>query len=100
MRAEKMVVATGSRPASFSHFSNRPRIFLADMLKFLPADHLLVVGGGAVGVEMAAIFRELGSQVTLVEAMDRLLPHEDPEMADYLRAFSRDARSRSTVTCR
>ena len=44
-----------------------------------------MVGGGAVGVEMAAIFRELGSQVTLVEAMDRLLPQEDAEMADTCR---------------
>jgi dihydrolipoamide dehydrogenase len=42
------------------------------------------VGGGAVGVEMAAIFRELGSQVTLVEMMDRLLPYDDAEMAEYL----------------
>ncbi len=76
-----------------------PRVFLADEILTIDyrPKHLLVVGGGAVGVEMAAIFRELGSQVTLVEAMDRLLPHEDAEMADYLPACSRGARLRSTA---
>jgi dihydrolipoamide dehydrogenase len=52
-------------------------------ISYLPK-HLLVVGGGAVGVEMAAIFRELGSQVTLIEMLDQLLPYEDREMAGYL----------------
>jgi dihydrolipoamide dehydrogenase len=47
------------------------------------------VGGGVIGVEMAAIFRELGSQVTLVEAKSRLLPAEDAEMSDYLRGVFR-----------
>ena len=79
--------------------SRGPRVFLADEIlniDYLPG-HFLVVGGGAVGVEMAAIFRELGSQVTLVEAMDRLLPHEDAEMADYLAGVLK--RRKITVKC-
>lgn len=86
IEAAKVVIATGSRPARLRLFPQSPRVFLADeilTLDYLPG-HLLVVGGGAVGVEMAAIFRELGSQVTLVEAMDRLLPYDDAEMAEYL----------------
>lgn len=86
VKANKIVIATGSRPAPLPTFPNHPRIFLADdalNLNFLPK-HLLVVGGGSVGVEMAAIFRELGAEVTLVEALERLLPNEDAEMADYL----------------
>jgi dihydrolipoamide dehydrogenase len=86
VHANKVVVATGSRPAGLPMFPKHPRIFLADEalnLNFLPK-HLLVVGGGSVGVEMAAIFRELGVEVTLVEALERLLPNEDAEMADYL----------------
>ncbi|TMK75752.1 MAG: NAD(P)/FAD-dependent oxidoreductase [Actinobacteria bacterium] len=39
---------------------------------------LVVLGGGPVGVEMAQAWRSLGSQVALVEAMDRLLPNEEP----------------------
>ena len=56
-----------------------------------------MVGGGAVGVEMAAIFRELGSQVTLVEALDRLLPYDDAEMAEYLTGVLK--RRKITVKC-
>ena len=86
VEAAKVVIVTGSRPARLALFPQSPHIFLADeilTLDYLPT-HLLVVGGGAVGVEMAAIFRELGSQVSLVEALDRLLPYDDAEMAEYL----------------
>ncbi len=86
VEAEKVVITTGSRPVGLTVFPEDPRIFLADEIldiSYLP-DHLLVVGGGAVGIEMAAIFRELGSRVTLVEALDHILPHEDREMAENL----------------
>ncbi len=86
VETEKIVIATGSRPGSLPIFPENPRIFLADEMlniSYLPA-HLLVVGGGAVGVEMAALFRELGSQVTLIEMLDQLLPYEDREMAGHL----------------
>jgi dihydrolipoamide dehydrogenase len=86
IEAEKIVIASGSRPGSLPIFPESPRIFLADEMlniSYLPA-HLLVVGGGAVGVEMAVLFRELGSQVTLVEMLDQLLPYEDREMAGHL----------------
>jgi len=83
VEAGKVVITTGSRPAGLPVFPENPRIFLADEMldiSYLPT-HLLVVGGGAVGVEMAAIFRELGSEVTLVEARDSILPNDDREMA-------------------
>jgi len=91
VEAEKVVIATGSRPASLTLFPQESGFFLADEMlnsTYLPAQ-LLVVGGGAIGVEMAAIFRELGSQVTLVEAQNRLLPSEDAEMSDYLQGVLR-----------
>jgi dihydrolipoamide dehydrogenase len=99
LEAAKIVIATGSRPARLPLFPPSPRVFLADDLlniDYLP-QHLLVVGGGAVGVEMAAIFRELGSQVTLVEVMDRLLPADDAEMAAYLTGVLK--RRKITVKC-
>jgi dihydrolipoamide dehydrogenase len=99
VEAAKVVIATGSRPARLPLFPQSPRVFLADeilTIDYLP-QHLLVVGGGAVGVEMAAIFRELGSQVTLVEALDRLLPFDDAEMAEYLAGVLK--RRKITVKC-
>ena len=46
--------------------------------------HLLVVGGGAIGVEMAQIFHDFGAQVTLFEAQDRILAEVEPEVAKAL----------------
>jgi len=99
IEAAKVVIATGSRPTRLPLFPQSPRVFLADQIltiDYLPR-HLLVVGGGAVGVEMAAIFRELGSQVTLVEALDRLLPYDDAEMGEYLTSVLK--RRKITVKC-
>ncbi len=99
VEAAKVVIVTGSRPARLPLFPSSPRVFLADeilTIDYLPG-HLLVVGGGAVGVEMAAIFRELGSQVTLVEVMDRLLPYDDAEMGEYLTGVLK--RRKITVKC-
>jgi len=99
VQAVKVVITTGSRPARLPTFPRSAKIFLADeilTINYLP-NHLLVVGGGAVGVEMAAIFRELGSQVTLVELMDRLLPYDDAEMAAYLAGVLK--RRKITVKC-
>jgi dihydrolipoamide dehydrogenase len=86
VEAAKVVIATGSRPAGLPMIPPSPRVFLADEMldiSYLP-QQLLVIGGGAVGVEMAAIFRELGSQVVLVEALDQILPYEDRETASSL----------------
>lgn len=47
---------------------------------------LIVLGGGAVGVELAQVFARFGAQVTLVEMAGRLLPAEEPEAADVLAA--------------
>ncbi|MBW3128678.1 FAD-dependent oxidoreductase [Hymenobacter profundi] len=52
-------------------------------------EHLLIVGGGVVGLEFAQLFRRLGSEVTLIERSPRLLPREDADVsaavADVLR---------------
>jgi pyruvate/2-oxoglutarate dehydrogenase complex dihydrolipoamide dehydrogenase (E3) component len=45
---------------------------------------LVVLGGGAIGTELAQVFARFGSEVTVVEGMDRLLPMEEPEAGDLL----------------
>ncbi|MSP50111.1 MAG: dihydrolipoamide dehydrogenase [Alphaproteobacteria bacterium] len=87
VRAKRFVVATGSRPAV-------PKIpGLADLpfltnesvfdLRSLPR-HLLVVGGGPIGIELAQAFRHLGSEVTVIEAAT-ILAKDDPELVEVVR---------------
>ncbi|MGD9736004.1 MAG: NAD(P)/FAD-dependent oxidoreductase [Solirubrobacterales bacterium] len=53
-------------------------------------DRLLVLGGGVVGVEMASAWAALGSRVTVIEALDALLPREEPFVGDEIRAALED----------
>ncbi len=55
-------------------------------LETLPK-HLLIIGGGYVGVEFAQVFRRFGSQVSLIQATDQLMPREDKDVADAIQAF-------------
>jgi pyruvate/2-oxoglutarate dehydrogenase complex dihydrolipoamide dehydrogenase (E3) component len=52
----------------------------------LPA-HLIVLGGGYVGLEMAQAFRRFGSRVTVIDQAPQLAPREDPDVADAVRAI-------------
>jgi pyruvate/2-oxoglutarate dehydrogenase complex dihydrolipoamide dehydrogenase (E3) component len=79
--ARRIVVATGSAPAvpPIPGLAEAP--YLTNETVFgLPErpEHLLILGGGAIGCELAQAHRRLGSRVTIVEA-DRLLPRDDPE---------------------
>ncbi|WP_275666367.1 FAD-dependent oxidoreductase, partial [Streptomyces cinnamoneus] len=47
-----------------------------------PPRSLLVLGGGAIGVELSQAFARFGTDVTVVEAMDRLIPAEEPEAGE------------------
>lgn len=86
IRARRVVIATGSGPAT-------PSIDGLDQVSFftnesifdnttLP-EHLVIVGGGPIGMEMAQAHRRLGSKVTVLEA-SRVLPHDDAELVGRL----------------
>jgi dihydrolipoamide dehydrogenase len=80
LEAAHVILATGSAPLELPGLeTDGQRVLSSDHL--LEVDHvpanLVVLGGGAVGVEFASIFQRLGSQVTLVELLPRLLPLED-----------------------
>ena len=63
---------------------------------------LVVLGGGPVGVEMAQAWRSLGAEVALIEAMDRLLPNEEPfageQVSDALREAGVEVRAGAKAT--
>ena len=91
-RAERIVLAAGSRPASLPGMTpDGERIWTSDHLlaaDALPAS-LVILGGGAVGVEFADILSAFGVAVTLVEMLPRLLPLEEPECAEVVTAALR-----------
>jgi len=74
---QRLIIAAGSRPQEIRAFPFDGKVVLSsdDLLSLdnLPKS-LLIVGGGVIGCEFAAIFRSLGVEVSLVEAMARLLP--------------------------
>jgi len=75
LKADAFILATGSSPIIPPSFPRRPAIFTSDTIfsiDYLPA-HLLVVGGGYIGSELACAFQGLGSKVTLVEKEKSLL---------------------------
>lgn len=53
-------------------------------LKELPS-HLLIIGGGYIGVELAQVFRRLGSKITLIQRSDQLMPQEDTDIANAIK---------------
>ena len=88
LAGERILVAVGAAPI-------RPPIPGADLPGVLVSDDLLegpvqnpgsivIIGGGVIGVEMASIYNNLGTQVTIIELADRLLPMLDKEISQNL----------------
>ncbi len=91
--ADNIIIATGSRPAELPMLSfDGKQILSSDDLwnmKEVPKS-ITIVGAGAIGCEFAWIFHLLGSKVTLIELMPRVLPMEDEEISKTLeRAFKK-----------
>ena len=94
IKFDSLILAVGSSVAA-------PKVFPIDGKRVLTSDHILnlaevpqsliVVGSGAVGMEFASIFSALGSQITIVELADRLLPLEDSEVSAEMQRLGRKA---------
>ncbi len=97
--SKTFVVATGSEPAvpSLAGIDQVPYLTNRTIfdLERLPS-RLLVLGGGATGLELAQAFRRFGSEVVVVEILERLLPRDEPEagrvLAEVLRGEGVDLR--------
>lgn len=80
-RAENVVLCTGSKPVQFPIDGlEADRILTNETVFELESapTKIVLIGGGAISLEMATAFRDLGSEVELVELQDRLIPSEDP----------------------
>lgn len=82
VRAEQVIIATGSMPVELPFLSFGGNVISSTEALDLPAPpkNLCVVGAGYIGLEMGIAFAKLGSKVTVVEALKKILPLYDKEM--------------------
>jgi len=85
--ADRIIIATGSRPAEIPTFPYDGKNIISSTealeLDSIPKS-LLIVGAGVIGCEFACIFRELGTEVTIVELLPRAVATEDEEISRLL----------------
>ena len=87
LATKNIIIAWGSQPQLLPGINLTERILTSDgllNLDNLPAS-IIIIGASVIGVEFATFFAELGTKVTLIELLDRILPYEDQDAADLLR---------------
>ncbi|HKD48273.1 MAG TPA: dihydrolipoyl dehydrogenase, partial [Rhizomicrobium sp.] len=91
--AKNIVLATGARARTLPGLEPDGKLIWTYREAMVPPSFpksLLVVGSGAIGIEFASFYRTLGSDVTVVEVLDRVLPVEDEEISNFAaKAFSK-----------
>ena len=90
LRGEKFVIATGARSRILPVEGAEKVDYLTNEealgLKELP-DSMIVVGGRALGLEFAQMYRHFGTEVTVLQRSNRILPEHEPEISDALRRY-------------
>jgi dihydrolipoamide dehydrogenase len=84
IRAKHIIIATGSTPVElpFLPFDGQAVVDSTQALSFPSVpEHLLVVGGGVIGLELGSVWQRLGSRVTVVELLDRIAPTFDRQIS-------------------
>lgn len=83
IKGEKIIIATGSKPVElpFAKFDKERIISSTEALKLdeVPK-HLLVIGGGVIGLELGSVYSRLGADVTVIEYADSIIPTMDVAM--------------------
>lgn len=93
LTADRLFINTGARPTR-PPMSGLDRVPALDSTSIMELDsvpeHLLVLGGGYVGLEFGQMFRRFGSRVTIVQRGDQLLAREDADVAEAVAAIMRE----------
>lgn len=87
IESKNIIIATGSKPSSLPFISlDKERIITSTEalnLQEIPK-HLVVIGGGVIGLELGSVYLRLGAQVTVVEFMDKIIPAMDGALSKEL----------------
>ena len=93
LKAGHIILATGARARSLPGLEPDGKLVWTYKEAMVPETmpkSLLVVGSGAIGMEFASFYRDLGAEVTIVEVLDRVLPVEDAEISAFVqKAFEK-----------
>lgn len=87
LTTEKVIIATGSKPTAlpFAPFDKKRIISSTEALELKEVPkHMIVIGGGVIGMELGSVYARLGSKVTVVEFLDALIPTMDGTMGKEL----------------
>ena len=93
IEAKHTIIATGSKPSTLPFITlDKERIITSTealKLKEVP-EHLIVIGGGVIGLELGQVYKRLGANVTVVEYMDRIIPTMDgAQSKEMLKVFKK-----------
>ena len=87
LSGEKIIIATGSKPFTLPFIElDKKRVITSTEaleLKKLPK-HMIIIGGGVIGMELGSVYARLGSKITVVELLDSLIPTMDKTMGKEL----------------
>lgn len=87
IEAKNTIIATGSKPSSLPFIKvDKERVITSTealKLKEIPK-HMLVIGGGVIGLELGQVYKRLGADVTVIEYMDRIIPGMDGALSKEL----------------
>ncbi|MBW3553618.1 MAG: dihydrolipoyl dehydrogenase, partial [Gemmatimonadetes bacterium] len=93
LEAKNIIIATGSRPKSLPMLKiDGDRVWSSDHAVYAAEapKSVAIIGAGAIGMEFADVFASFGSEVTVIEALDRVLPQEDAEASKFVaRAYQK-----------
>lgn len=87
IEGEKVIIATGSKPTALPFLPiDKKRIITSTEALNLPEvpKHLVIIGGGIIGVELGSVFLRLGAKVTVVEYLDKIVPSMDDDLGKEL----------------
>jgi dihydrolipoamide dehydrogenase len=87
LTTDKVIIATGSKPTPlpFAPFDKKRIISSTEALELKEVPkHLIVIGGGVIGMELGSVYARIGSKVTVVEFLDSLIPTMDGTMGKEL----------------
>jgi dihydrolipoamide dehydrogenase len=95
IEAKNIIIATGSKPGNLPFITlDKERVITSTealKLREIPK-HMIVIGGGVIGLELGQVYRRLGAEVTVIEYMDRILPSMDAGLSKELNKVFKKAK--------